>query len=319
MTEKLHRVALVAAHALVMLIAATPGAQSREYHVMGKVVDKDRQPVGGAEIKIRDQGTGRTYAAKTKGSGEFELVGLPHGVLEATIQKKGYAAKTDEWNFETPQEKMRKVELPEIVLLTDSQQKEIELSQELQRGVQRANEKIRVSDFDGALELLEDLLVKKPEDTDVLYLSGICYLKKQEVDAAIAALEEVTAAKPDFAAAHLQLGMSHQQSNDRAKALESYRKVLELEPQNLAALYNMGVLLYAENKPEDALPYLERAIEIKKDDSEIHETTAYCHLQLGNQAKALECLERAQDYAQDMAKIEALETLIEQLKEQMKQ
>ncbi len=319
MAEKLHGVALAAALALVALFVTISHAQQREYHVTGKVVDKDGQPIGGVEIKIRHQGTSRSSSARTKDSGEFEFVGLSHGAYDATIRKKGYASKTDEWDFETPQEKMQKVELPPIVLFTDSQVKEIELNQELQYGVEKATEKIRVSDFDGALELLKDLLAKKPDDTDVLYLSGVCYLKKQMLDEAIAALEEVTSAKPDYAAAHLQLGMCYQQRSDRAKALESYGKVIELEPQNLAALYNTGVLLYAEDKPEEALPFLERAIAIRNDDSDIYETAAYCHLQLGNQAKALECLERAQDYAQDMAKIEAIETLIEQVKEQMKQ
>jgi len=303
--------------ALLAALAATASAQYREYHLLGSVVGRDGRPIAGVEIRIRDQVSSRSYSTRTEKSGSFEFVGLPHGVFDATIRKEGYASRSDEWKFEEPQDRMQKVEVPQIVLLTEGQVEGIELDHELQEGVGKAAEKIRAGDFDGALDLLKEMIAKKPEDANALYLAGICYLRKQMAGEAMDAFKKVTAAKPDFAAGHLQLGLSYQKSGDPAGALASYGRVIEIEPQNVVALYNSGVLLDSENRSAEAITYFERAIDIKKDDPAVFETAAYCHLRLGNHAKALEYLERARDLTQDASKIEALDELISQLREKV--
>lgn len=290
-------------------------AQYREYHVTGKVVDKDQKPVSGVEIKIRDQESSHSFTTHTDKDGAFEFIGLPHGVYTANLKKEGYITKTDEWKFEQSQDRMQKVSVPAVILVTEGQLSEMTVTKELQAGVEQATEKVRNGDFDGAQVLLKPLLDKRPDDPNLLYLNGVCLRNKQSFDAAAEAFQKVIAANPSFAPAHLQLGMCYQQKKMLDQAVESYKKALELDPTSVAAAYNAGMALYTENKPADALSFLEKASALKADDADILEAIAYCHLQLGNTAKSLEYLQRAITLVQDPEKRKAIEEEIQKLKE----
>lgn len=290
-------------------------AQYREYHVTGKVVDRDQKGISGVQIKIRDEESSHSFATHTDKDGAFEFIGLPHGVYKATLNKDGYITKSDEWKFEQSQDRMQKVSVPTVVLVTEGQLSEMTLSKELQSGVEQATEKVRNGDFDGALTLLKPLLEKRPDDPNLLYLNGVCLRNKQSFDAAAEAFQKVIAANPSFAPAHLQLGLCYQQKKMPDQAVESYKKALELDPSSVAAAYNAGMTLYTENKPADALSFLEKASALKADDADILEAIAYCHLQLGNTAKSLEYLQRAAALVQDPEKRKAIEDEIQKLKE----
>ncbi len=94
---------LAAGLVLAGLFAARPAlGQYREYYILGKVVDPQKQPLEGVEITLRDEATSRSYSLKTKKDGTFKFAGLPHGAYKVSFKKSGYAVKEDEWKFTEP-------------------------------------------------------------------------------------------------------------------------------------------------------------------------------------------------------------------------
>jgi Flp pilus assembly protein TadD len=303
------------------LVAVPPcwGQQYREYYFYGKVVDENRQPITEVIITLRDVETSRGYKTKTDKKGEFKLAGLPHGIYSVTMEKEGYHTRTDEWRFETPKDRMQKVDMKTIVMASESKIQQMELDKELGEHLQGATAKIRERDFDGAIGILEKMLDKKPDDANALYLEGICYLNKKMLPRAIESFIKVTQLNPSFAGGHYQLGICYQQSDETEKALSSYQKALELEPDNLVSLYNSGLILYGMNRAPEAVIYFEKALIIKPGSPEILEMAGLCYIQQENYAKALEYLEKARAASTDPEKIKSLGELVKELQEQVKQ
>jgi tetratricopeptide (TPR) repeat protein len=302
-----------------VLCFRVPGAaQYREYYLHGIVLDTHKQPLAGAEIRLRDKSTSRSYTFTTGKNGEFKFAGLPHGDYEAAIKKEGYAIKSEEWKFPTPQDRMQKVEIPPIVLVSQTQIQETERLKELKAEIQKAAEKIKQNDFDGSIALLTKLLEQDPKDPNALYFVGISYSRKKMYPEAIASLTEVTRLTPNFPAAYFELGLCYQQQEDLPNALENYQKNLELDPSNTVSAYNSGLILFGQARIDEALTCFEKALSLKPDDPEFLEMTGRCHINKGAFDKAVDCLEKAKAGFADPEKAKFLEDLIAKLKEQIR-
>jgi tetratricopeptide (TPR) repeat protein len=292
--------------------------QYREYFFYGKIVDPQNEPLAGVAILLRDVDTSRSYTVKTNKKGEFKLAGLPHGIYKVTFKKEGFALKEDEWRFSTPQDRMQKVEIPTVTMVTETQLQETLRMKELEGVFKEAQEKIRQGDHDGAIAILKDVLAKEPEDTNALYLLGLSYSKKQMYAEAIEALTQVVRLVPDFPPAQFELAVSYQNRGDKDKALERYQKTLELDPENPNAAYNAGLILFGQNRMDEALIRFKKAVSLKPDDPAYLEMAGRCEIHQGNLMKAIEHLEKAKTGYSDPEKIQFLEDLIAKLKEQIK-
>jgi tetratricopeptide (TPR) repeat protein len=293
--------------------------QYREYYIQGKVLDPQKQPLEGVEILLREQASSRSYTTKTKKDGTFKFIGLPHGVYQVSFSKAGYAAKADEWKFETPQATIEKVEVPPVIMATEELVQETVRLKETEAAVKGAAEKIRQGDFDGALAGLKGVLEKTPDDPNALYLSGVANLKKGLPAEAEPEFLKVTELSPNFAPAHYQLGVCRQQMKEPEKALESYTKAMELDPGNADAAYDAGLLLFGMNRVDEALPLFEKSLALRPDDPAALEMAGRCYIHRSDFPKAIEYLEKAKaGYASDQDKVQFLDDLIGKLKEQIK-
>jgi tetratricopeptide (TPR) repeat protein len=281
-------------------------------------VDTNDQPIPKVEIFLRDLKTSGRYKITTNKKGEFKLVGLPHGIYKVTIQKDGYETKMDEWNFETPQERMQKVELQTIVMVSEEQIKTMERTKQAQADFKEASGKIRQGDFDGAIIILKNMIADNPEDANAHYLLGISYLKKKMLPEAVEALTRTTELIPSFAGAYLHLGISYREQKELEKALQYYEKAIELEPSSVESLYNGGLILFELNRVPEALTYFEKTLELRPADPEFLEMAGRCYIHQGDFPKAIEYLELAREKHLDPGKKEFLDGLIERLKEQVK-
>ena len=307
---------------LILGVGATfvlPGrGQYREYYFHGKVVDTQKSPIEGAEIALQDVATSRSYAFKTNKKGEFKFAGLPHGTYQVVFRKDGYAVKEDEWRFETPQDMMQKIQIPDVVLVSLAQVEKQEQLKEMQGTVKEAADKIKQRDYDAAVALLKGALEKAPGDVNALYLLGIAYSRKKMVPEAIDALTRVTESNPAFAPAVFELAICYQQQNDIDKALELYRKTTELDPNNPDAAYNSGLILFGKNRVEEALAFFEKALSLRPDDPAFLEMAGRCLINQANFPKAIEYLEKAKAGYADPDKMKFLDDLIAKLKEQVR-
>ncbi|MGB9765008.1 MAG: tetratricopeptide repeat protein [Candidatus Saccharicenans sp.] len=304
---------------LGLLAASSPSfSQYREYHLFGLVVDTEKQPVPAAEVILQDKATSRNYQVKTDKNGRYVLSGLPHGIYQVTVKKEGYETRTFEWDFSQPQERMQRVEMQNIVLTSEKEMKLAAEAKEAKQALDQAMEMIKQNNLEGALNLLQDLQKKYPDDSNVCYLLGLTFGRLHRYDQAVVELTKVTQLVPQFAPAYQQLGYCYQNLKDMDKALEYYKKSAELDPTNSANLYNLGLILFEMNKIDDALNYLEKALAVKADDVDILEMIARCYVNKGDLPKAVEYLEKARSFAQDEEKIKFLNKFIATLKEQIK-
>jgi len=311
--------ALVPIVLIAVLVLAAPGrAQYREYYLTGKVMDTQKKPIEGAEITLRDVKTSRSYSMKTNKNGEFKFAGLPHGIYAVTTAKEGYAVKTDEWKFEAPQDRMQKVEIPPLTLVSQVQVEETQKLKEAESGVKDAADLIRANDPDGAIAKLKTVLAKNPDDPNALYLMGMAYARKAMYAEAQTSFARVAELAPKFAAAYYQLGVVSQALDQQEKALEAYTKGIELDPANSDALYNAGLVLFKMSRIDEALADFEKALALRPDDPAYLEMAGRCYINKADFAKAVEMLERAKAVYSDPERIKFLDDLIAQLKQQIK-
>lgn len=302
-----------------ILFLAVPGlAQYREYYLYGKVLDTQKNPVEGVQIDLRDEVTSRSYNMKTKKGGEFKFAGLPHGVYQVIFSKEGFATKQDEWRFETPQDTMQKVEIPAVILVSQSQAEEVQRLKEVEAGIKESADMIRQGDLDGAIAQLKGMLDKNPKDANALYLIGMAYSKKRMFPEATGAFLQVAEMAPKFAAAFHQLGVSYQGQDEPDKALEAYKRALDLDPANADAFYNSGLILFKQSRVDEALVQFEKAVVLKPDDPAFLEMAGRCYINKADYPKAIEYLERAKTGTNDPERTKFLDELIAMLKTQIK-
>ena len=313
-----HAHARISAVLLALALAATVSGQYREYYIVGKVIDPQKNPVEGVEVTLRDIESSRSFTLRTKKDGEFKFAGLPRGDYRVVFTKAGYASKEDEWKLLTPQAKMEKVEIPPVVMATEEFVQQVDRLKEAEAGVKAGSEKIRQGDYDGALAALKIVLDKNPQDPNALYLSGMAYLRKNMIPEASAAFLKVTELSPKFAAAHYQLGVCYERQQDPGKALEAYKKANDLDPTNADVAYNMGLILFGQGRIDEALPRFEQALALRPNDPAYLEMAGRCYINKADFPKAVDYLERARAGITDPDRIKFLGELIDTLRAQIK-
>lgn len=292
--------------------------QYREYHLFGLVTDTESNPLPGVEIILQDMNTSRNYRVRTDKNGRYVLSGLPHGRYQVTVKKDGYEARTFEWDFSQPQERMQKVEMETIILASGEKLKILTGLKELKAAVEEVMQKIQQNELEGALSQLRELIEKYPEDSNVRYLLGVTLGRMQRYEEAIPELTRVTEMAPEFAPAFQQLGFCYQSLKNMDKALENYKKSAELDPANSTNLYNLGLILFEMDKIDEALGYFEKALAAKSDDLDTLEMMARCYVNKGDLPKAVEYLEKARALTHNEEKIKFLDNFISTLKAQIK-
>lgn len=310
------RAALLAALS-VLLLAAAARAQHREYYVRGRVLDTQKNPIPGVEVRLRDVSTSRAYDVKTDKQGTFKLAGLPHGVYQVTFAKEGYASRQDQWKLDTPQDTMQRVEVPDVVLATRSQVEDAQRHTEAEARLGEAADKIHKKDFDGAVTLLQAVLRDDPRNARALFFLGLAYSRKKMCREAIEPFTKVTELSPTFAAAWFELAVCYRQLGDLPRALEHYDENLQHEPGNADSLYNSGLVLFETNRIEEALARFERAAALKPD-SEVEEMIARCYIHQAKFAAAVEHLEKARAATADPDRIATLDELLRQVRAQVR-
>jgi tetratricopeptide (TPR) repeat protein len=299
-------------------LSAPALAQYREYYLRGRIVDTQKQPLADVEIQLRDVATSRSYHMKTGKDGAFKFAGLPHGVYEAVFSRQGYPVTKVEWKFETPQESMQRVEIPDVALASQEEIRKVEQIKATESGTKEAAEKIRQRDFDGAIALAKGLLGTDPKNANASFVLGLAYVGKQMYPEAAGALRQVTELQPGFAGAHFELGVCYRHLHDMPKALAAFEKSLELDPKNADGAYNAGLALFELTRIDDALARFEQGLSAKPQDPDLLEMAGRCYIHQGKLEEALASLEQARAASSDAAKVAFLGELIAKVKVQMK-
>lgn len=306
--------ALAVAATLTFVAGAPALAQYREYYVRGKVVDTQKQPIPNVEIQMRDPSTNMSYNMKTGKDGSYKYAGIPHGTYQVTLTRAGYRVEKVEWKFEAPQDTMQRMDIPDIVLVSQDQVQQVEEAKAVESGTKEAAEKISQRDFDGAIPLLKALLDKNPRNVNALFFLGISYAGKKMFADAVDALTKVAEINPAFPGVQFELGICHRQLGDNTKALAAYDKSLEQDAANADGAYNSALILFETSRIDEALARFERVVALKPADPDALEMAGRCYIRQSKFPEALERIERARAATTDTTKAASLDDLLRQLR-----
>jgi tetratricopeptide (TPR) repeat protein len=296
----------------LLLLAAPALAQYREYYVRGRVVDEQKNPVPNVQIDLLDPATSRAFHFKTDKKGEFKYAGLPHAAYKVTFTCEGYATATDEWDFNAKQDRMQRVDVPDVVLASAAHVREVQRVTGAKAGIEEAAEKIGKGDLDGAIAAAEKVLEKSPDDPNALYYLGLAHVGQKAYSDAVGPLTQVTQLSPEFPGAWVALGDCYRQLGEPEKALAAYEKNLALEPANATAAYNSGLILFEQNRIDEAQARFEAGLAAHPDDPDFNDMLGRCLLNGGKIAEALQHFEKARAATTDPDKAKLLDSLIEQ-------
>ena len=120
-----------------------------------------------------------------------------------------------------------------------------------------------------AFDLLDALLSRQPDQTDLLYETALLAEKLERMDLLESRLRKLIELRPESAQAYNALGYSFADRNlNLPEALVLISKALKLSPDDFFILDSMGWVLYRLGDLPGALAYLERAY-TNRDDPEI--------------------------------------------------
>ncbi|MBL8472486.1 MAG: tetratricopeptide repeat protein [Rhodocyclaceae bacterium] len=117
-----------------------------------------------------------------------------------------------------------------------------------------------------AFDLLQQALLAKPDEPDMLYELGLLAERVERMDVMEQSLRKVIAIKPDFAHGYNALGYSFADRNINLPEAQSLiEKALQLAPDDPAILDSMGWVMYRNGNLAGALQHLTRAFSLTAD------------------------------------------------------
>ena len=176
--------------------------------------------------------------------------------------------------------------------------------------------------YDKAIELYRELLEKAPDNLQVNYEIGICFLETNQFNEAVAKMNELLALKPGFIGAkfilgNLQgkqgkldkeikiyqdiitenerfpqifqyLGVTYYRKGDFGQAVETFKKALAMEPDNTNVRFNLALSYEDQEKYEEAIAEYSQVIEKDPDNLAAHLNLGVLYGNIGDTEKEME-------------------------------
>ena len=166
----------------------------------------------------------------------------------------------------------------------------------------RAHQLLASGQLDEARIYLEELLRQDPDNPDLLYNLGLCYVDLGQLDKGRELLHRCLQLAPGHSHACVALALGYQRAGDLPRAKEYTMQALAADPGNPVALKNMGAILGKEGDSLRALYYLRQSLEIDPLDPQTVYGLAFAYMELGD-------MELAQKHFQKVLAMEVPEEL----------
>ena len=134
-------------------------------------------------------------------------------------------------------------------------------------------------EFDQALEFYQQALAYDPEHTGTYLRVAINLMRGDRDEEAIDLLQELVERRPDQADPLIWLGSAYRQKEDWEAALRSYRGALERDPENEALYMQMTGILIQQERKEEAIDLLQEGAEIVEHPSSLYQLLGELYLQ----------------------------------------
>lgn len=144
-------------------------------------------------------------------------------------------------------------------------------------------------DYQGCLQVANEVLSEDFSDAIALFLVGYCLLKTERFGLAYNVFRMVSAMQPDRSEPWNNAGMCHQETWNLDDAEKCFRKSLQLEPGNVAAMQNLALICVNRCQPEEALKWISRAEKSEKPSWEALDNKALALLMKREWKEGWEC------------------------------
>lgn len=158
-------------------------------------------------------------------------------------------------------------------------------------GMMQASDLMKKGKVTEAVELMKQLRVQRPDDSQLLNNLSVAYRNLRQPDRAFAVLRDGLERHPRYHPFHLNISADYQRMGDIDQALWHLDRVVEISPTFAPGWERIGSIHFSQNKLPEALAAFEKAARYKPDS---HTYQLYCGVILGRLERWEESLKRLQ-------------------------
>lgn len=149
---------------------------------------------------------------------------------------------------------------------------------------------------DDAFKMYEQALANKPDDKDLRFNYGRLFLLREDYENAIMQFEKVVAAEPNDFEANYNVGISHLKIGERMdKEMREMDEAASKKKSKPDAQKLEELKTGAKQHFDAAVPYLEKAVNIKGEQSAVWFNLGVGYTRVGNAEKAREAFAKAEE------------------------
>lgn len=153
------------------------------------------------------------------------------------------------------------------------------------------------------LDVAQRILKIDPDDQDALAILSYYQYLAQDYDAAMRTYERYVSLYPDEPAGYNNMALVYKRQGRYTEEEKLYRVALALHPLDTTAMNNLAVNLAHQKRFDEALALMDQIEKLDPGDPYADLHRSKIHAEMGNDAKALEYLERA---LESMARLDTL-------------
>ena len=143
-----------------------------------------------------------------------------------------------------------------------------------------ANRMMAQSQFETALQIVEESLQLAPDDAITLNALAVCLIHLNRFEDALKAGRRAVDAKPDNAEAHNNLGICYRQLERWEEASQCYTRALEINPEFADALNNLGLALVKQGRACEGIDFYKRCLDLNGKSATTHGNLGLAYLEL---------------------------------------
>ncbi len=159
----------------------------------------------------------------------------------------------------------------------------------------------RQGKLEDAERTYQEILRRRPDHFDALYLSGVIALQTRKTTLGIELFDKAIALKPDFVEAYNNRGAALASLGRFDEALSNYDQAIALKPDHAGAHHNRGAALAALGRFAAALASYDNALVFNPDSAETHTSRGAALASLGQPDAALSSCDMAISLKPDYA------------------
>lgn len=169
-----------------------------------------------------------------------------------------------------------------------------------------ARKKLRSRDVSGAIQILQEVTQRSPNDSRATELLGMCLFTAKDFESAKTVFEKVTRLNPQLVSGWINLGATQNVLQDFTGASKSLRKALKCNRKSASAYYNLGIAQKGLKMNSNAVSAYQEAIHIDPKLAEAYANLANLFIDMKNNKQATRTLEAGLKECPDDRKLAVL-------------